>query len=209
MKYSEFADIRKNTFQKAYDLILERLDDDKCYNIVELGSSRSFVNGGVPGCLVPNSKFWNPDQPKFWDWGAGIFTKVFSENLQGKNFKLYTVDPNNGANFIVSTICRDNKEVIVCTDYSSNFLKNIDFKIDFLYMDHMDICEEACVQHLQDAKLVIDNNLMSENGVILIDDVGEDNTNSKSKYSIPYLLEDGYTQILHDYQVILVKTQTE
>jgi hypothetical protein len=205
MKYSEFADIRKNTFQKSYDLIMERMQDDKCYNIVELGSSRSFVNGGVPGCLVPDARFWNPDEPKKWDWGAGIFTKVFSENLSGKNFKLYTVDPHVNANFVVSTICRNNKEVIVCSDYSTNFLKKLDFKIDFLYMDHMDICEQACVQHLQDAKFIIENNIMSDNAVILVDDVGIDNTNSKSKYSIPYLLQNGYTQVMHDYQIVLTK----
>ena len=206
MKYSEYSDIRKNTFQKSYDLILTNMKQDQCYTIVELGSSRSFVNGGVPGCLVPNPLYWDPNEPKNWDWGAGIFTKVFSENLEGKNFKLYTVDPDKNANFIVSTICKENKDVVICSDYSTNFLNNMKTKIDFLYMDHMDICEQACLQHLRDAKIVIENNLMSDNGIILIDDVGKDNTHSKSKYSIPYLLENGYKQIMHDYQVLLVKT---
>jgi hypothetical protein len=205
MKYSEYFYLRNQTFPKSYELILENMKDDECYTIVELGSSRSFVNGGVPGCLVPSFIYWNPNEPKNWDWGAGIFTKVFSENLRGKNFKLYTIDPHSNANFVVSTMCKDNTDVIVCLDNSTNFLNNFKGKIDFLYMDHMDICEEACNRHLIDAKIVVEKDLMSKNGLILIDDVGTDNTHSKSKYSLPFLLENGYTQVLHDYQVLLRK----
>jgi hypothetical protein len=44
---------------------------------------------------------------------------------------------------------------------------------------------------------------MSENGVILIDDIGDNITHTKGKYSLPYLLENGYKQVLAEYQVLL------
>ena len=163
------------------------------------------MSGGFKGCMIPDPKYWQPSNPSTWDWGAGIFTKVFSENLTNFNYKLYTIDPSDDANKIVTTMCGKNKNVIIIKDYSSNFLKNIDFKIDFLYMDHMESGEDSCLQHLEDCKILIEKDLMSSNGIILIDDVGDNITNTKGKYSIPYLLKNGYSKIMHEYQVLLVK----
>lgn len=207
MKYSEYFDNRKNTFEKSYELILENMDPEHTtpYNIVELGTSRSFVSGKYQGCMKTDIMYWRPNDPHYWDWGAGIFTKVFSDNLEGKNYNLYTIDPNYNAIKIVNTMCGANKHVKIIHDYSTEFLKNIDFKIDFLYMDHMESSEEACVQHLADSKYIIENGLMSENGVILIDDIGDNVTNTKGKYSIPYLIENGYKPIVAEYQVLLQK----
>jgi hypothetical protein len=211
MKYSKYFDRRTNTFEKSYDLILQHmkaLDNEpakRSYNIVELGTSRSFVSGNHPGCMRTDIQYWRPDEPSCWDWGAGIFTKVFSDNLDGRNYKLYTIDPNPNAIQIVSTMCGANKNVQIVQDYSSEFLKNIDFTIDFLYMDHMESGEDACIQHLKDSEYIIKNGLMSENGVILIDDIGDNITNTKGKYSIPYLLNNGYNQVIAEYQVLLEK----
>jgi len=206
MKYSEFLGRRKNTFEKSYELILQNMKDNVVYNIVELGSSRSFVSGGIEGCMIPDNKYWRPNEPHMWDWGAGIFTKVFSDNLLGKKYRLYTVDPDDSANIIVTTMCGNNDDVIIIKNYSSHFLNRIDFKIDFLYMDHMESSEEACVQHLTDCKIIMDRNVMSENGIILIDDIGDNITNTKGKYSIPFLMNNNFTPIAHEYQVLLVNS---
>jgi hypothetical protein len=211
MKYSEYFDKRTNTFEKSYELILERMktkngiSDDTTYNIVELGTTRSFVSGNHPDCMQTDTKCWRPDEPGCWDWGAGIFTKVFSDNLDGRNYKLYTIDPNENAIQIVTTMCGANKNVQIVQGYSSEFLKKIDFTIDLLYMDHMESGEEACIQHLKDSEYIIKNGLMSENSIILIDDIGDNITNTKGKYSIPYLLDNGYNQVLAEYQVLLEK----
>jgi len=209
MIYSEFFDKRKNTFEKAYEHILANINNnnvEKPYIIVELGTSRSFVTGTLEGCCDPNIRFWQPGNPKAWDWGAGIFTKVFSDNLCGLNYLLYTIDPSENAVRIAKTICGDNKKVNIMQTYSTNFLNTLPQKIDFLYMDHMESSEEACLQHLRDAKLIVEKDSISENGCILIDDVGDNITHTKGKYSIPYLLENGYTKVLHEYQVLLVRT---
>ena len=205
MKYSQYFDRRKNTFENAFSLIKKYQGSDQPYTIVELGTSRSFVNGGYPGCCSPDPVFWSPSTPEKWDWGAGIFTKVFSENLQGSKYQLYSIDPSSDAIKIVTTMCKD-ESVHVVQDYSTNFLRNFKGKIDFLYMDHMESGEAACNQHLEDSKLIVEMDLMSPNGVILIDDVGDNITNTKGKYSIPFLLENGYQKVLHEYQVLMTRS---
>jgi hypothetical protein len=110
-------------------------------------------------------------------------------------------------------MCGHNKNVHIVQGYSSDFLKEFAHTgtssapnhatIDFLYMDHMESGEEACIQHLKDAEYIIDNGLMSENGIILIDDIGDNITNTKGRYSIPYLLKNGYRQVIGEYQVLL------
>lgn len=131
MKYSEYFDRRTNTFEKSYELILERMKtkkdtfDHTTYNIVELGTSRSFVSGNHSGCMSTDIQYWCPDEPGCWDWGAGIFTKVFSDNLDGQNYKLYTIDPNDNAIQIVTIMCSTNKNVQIVQGYSSEFLKTL------------------------------------------------------------------------------------
>ena len=207
MIYSDFFEKRQTTFIKSYQLMLDKIKNNNnkdTYNIVELGSSRSFVNGNLDGCLSTNISYWKPYQPSKWDWGAGIFTKVFCENLVDHNYNLYTIDPDEKANIIVETMCNKNHHIIVVSDTSTNFLNNFTEKIDFLYMDHMETSEEAALQHLNDIKIVIERNLMTKDGVILIDDIGV-YENAKGKYSITYLLEHNYKILIQEYQVLMQK----
>ena len=208
MMYENFFDRRQNTFVKSFELIMKHINTQEIYNIVEFGTSRSYVNGDIKGCLDPNPIYWHPDNPEKWDWGAGVFTKVFSDNLIHNkcNFNLYTVDPDENAIKIVNTMIDDSikNKVIIIKDYSTNFLQNIKFKIDFLYMDHMESSEEACKQHYIDAKYIVENDLMNSNSIILIDDC-KTNSHNKSKYSIPYLLDNGFKLILNEYQCLLTK----
>jgi len=202
MKYSEYFDKRKNTFEESFKLILYNLNNNnKTYNIIELGSCRSFVSIKFTGAFYCDEIYWKPKNPELWDWGAGVFTKVFSENLKGKNYKLFTIDPDPDANKIVSTMCFEDKSVIPINGYSTDFLKTIDFKIDFLYMDHMESgTEYAYLKHLEDCQIIVEKNLMEKNGLILIDDAIE-----KGIYSIPYLLKNKYRILIQEYQVLMQK----
>jgi hypothetical protein len=65
-------------------------------------------------------------------------------------------------------------------------------------MDHMETSEEAAKQHLEDAKIIIEKDLMNKNGIILIDDIGYNIVDGKGKYSIPFLLENGYEIVIHE-----------
>ena len=73
-------------------------------------------------------KYWQPNNPKSWDWGAGIFTKVFLENLKGKKFIIHTIDQDDNAISIVNTICNYEKNVNIIKGYSTNFLNNLNEK---------------------------------------------------------------------------------
>lgn len=103
----------------------------------------------------------------------------------------------------------------VCS--SLDFLQTCNFPggIDLLYLDTGDmwpIEPTACLQ-LEEAKIIVKRNLLSKNGFILIDDVknqtpkkfGETSDLGKSKYSLPYFIENGYEIVMNEYQVILRK----
>jgi len=95
---------------------------------------------------------------------------------------------------------------------SEEFLSNGDGQIDFLYMDTGDVTpiEPTAQLHLRESKILVEKNLISENGLILIDDVKNIQSKSqdpsdygKAKYSIPYLQENGFEVIMDEYQVLL------
>lgn len=71
MKYSEYFNNRKNTFEKTYEKILNNIDSKKTYNIVELGTSRSFVSWRI----INDEKYWTPDNIKNWAWSDGLLQK--------------------------------------------------------------------------------------------------------------------------------------
>ena len=74
--------------------------------------------------------------------------------------------------------------------------------------------ETTALLHLREAKALIKNDILKDDGLILIDDVKNPymilnnlttNKLGKSKYSIPYLLENGFELVENEYQVILKK----
>ena len=173
------------------------------YKIIELGTTRSYVGNGMNGMKKPNPKYWKPGDITKWDWGAGIFTKVFYDNLENENFRMWTVDPKEKAVTVCSNIMKNKDKLNIVKDYSTTFLKKFKDKVDFIYMDHMESGEDACLQHLEDAKLIVGNNMMNDGGIILIDDT--EGLKTKGKYSIPYLVENGFEVVLESYQTLLYK----
>lgn len=191
--------------------------------IVELGASRSFVSGGSEGVMDADPKYWQPDRPEQWDWGAGIFSRVAAEAIAGTDAVLHSVDPSDRAIAISRTITESvgaNVELHHTT--STEFLRSFDRPIDLLYMDHHETCEEGALLHLSDARLVLDLDLMAPDGVIAVDDVHvhgplrerlvsvmrsfgghRDLHFGKGKYSIPYLRSAGLNVLYEGYQVVL------
>ena len=123
--YDYCHDIRLDNFKKSFELLLQNNTNENTYNIVELGTSRSFVSGRIEN----NKDFYNPQDPSSWDWGAGIFTKVFNDNLlkYNSNFVLYTIDPCENALYVSKTMNNNSNNIKFIKDYSTNFLNNIDF----------------------------------------------------------------------------------
>ena len=208
--YGRVPKFRYDTFKYCWDWIQEK----ELKTIVELGTSRSFVDGKYPGCNSDDVKFWQLDNPEIWDWSAGCFTRVFGELIQGTNIELMTVDlmPNHITRSKLMTEDLDNIEYFVMS--SEDFLSSGDGKIDFLYMDTGDVTpiEPTAKLHLRESEILIENDLISDNGLILIDDVRNIQSKSqdpseygKAKYSIPYLKKNGFNVIIDEYQVLLCK----
>lgn len=203
---------RYHTFKKAFNLLYE----NKGKVIVELGTTRSFVHGGLIGCNSDDPIYWTPNNPENWDWGAGSFTRVFSESFSHLKPEFHTVD-----------LCKDhiNRCKIITNNFrefthyhvisSINFLKSFDKKIDLLYLDTGDIwpIEPSAQLQLSEAKIIVARDLITKGGLILIDDVrhptpmkfGEKSSLGKSKYSLPYLLQNGFEVIEDEFQVLLKK----
>jgi len=203
---------RYYTFRYCIDAIRE----NNFETIVELGTSRSFVDGAYEGCNSDDIKYWYPNDMEKWDWSAGIFTYVFGEEIKGSDAVLHTVDLMSShieRSKIITKKFKKNIEYHVSS--SEDFLNNFDGKIDLLYLDTGDMnpIEPTAELQLRESMIVVERNLINPGGIILIDDVrnpapkkyGEKSDFGKAKYSIPYLVSNGFDLVMDEYQVILRK----
>lgn len=184
--------------------------------IVELGTSRSYCHGGLVGCNSDDLSYWTPAQPENWDWGAGFFTRMAAIALSDLPCQIHTVDivPSHIVRCRVMTQDFAHKISYHVKD-STQFLKTYPGKIDLLYLDTGDMTpiEPTALLQLEEVKIIVERDLISEKGLILIDDVknrtpkkfGEASDLGKSKYALPFLLAHGFVIVMDEYQVILKK----
>jgi hypothetical protein len=212
-KFSRLPFSRYDTFKMAFEHFIHH--DGRV--VVELGTTRSFVHGGLEGCNSSDVKYWAPTKPQNWDWGAGCFTRVVGECLAHLNPEIHTVDLAESHIDRCKIITMPFSEHItyhVCS--SLDFLALMPpHSIDLIYLDTGDVwpIEPTAELQLHEAEIIVNHDLLRENGILLIDDVrnqtpkkfGEASDLGKSKYSIPYLLENGFEIIADEYQVILKK----
>ena len=191
-------------------------------NILELGTSRSFVDGKYPGACNSNITFWEPESLEKWDWSSGLFTKYFSDVLteKSKKFKITTVDISPTSISISKVITASNSRHIeyITTSSEKAIAAYPSKSIDLLYLDTGNMDEATAQLHLREAKLIIEKRIVKDSGLILIDDVRNpfmllNNITTdklgKSKYALPYFIKNNY-EILHDeYQVILKKIKND
>lgn len=227
---SMFYYYTEEDFIKCYDYIPRQRDytfnycinyfeNKEFINILELGTSRSFVDGRFPGSCNPSLNLWEPNCLDKWDWSSGLFTRYFSDILQERNkkFKITTVDIDPKSISISKVITNNNKNIEYVISSSEEFISKCEKgTIDLLYLDTGNMDEATAQLHLREAKLLIINDILKQDGIILIDDVKNPymllnkittNKLGKSKYALPYLLENGYEIIEDEYQVILKKNK--
>lgn len=201
----------------TFKIAFEHFKQNNGHVIVELGTSRSFVHGGHPGCNQDDVRFWNVEDPQDWDWGAGFFTRMAAECLMHLNPIIHTVDIIAAHIERCKVITADVHEYLEYHIASSvDFLKECaPQSIDLLYVDTGDMTpiEPTALLQLEEAKVIVEQDLLASNGIILIDDVrnqtpkqfGETSELGKAKYSIPYFLTHGFEIVADEYQVILQK----
>ena len=218
-RYARFLGRRHPSVALAF----ERTAHKKSPVIVELGSSRSYVSGGNEGCMDDDPKYWDPERPERWDWGAGIFSRVCAEVIAGSGASLHSVDPSPKAMRIARTITAGiDANISFHQTTSTEFLRSLNEPVDLLYMDHHETCEEGAVLHRSDSELIVEQGILAPDGVILIDDVhvhgpvregatallrkiaGKGDLHyGKGKYSIPYLRDQGFRMLFEGYQVVM------
>lgn len=195
----------------SFKLCLDNLAKIENPEVLELGTTRSFVSGAFEGCNSDDPKYWNKDDFSSWDISAGAFTIIFGQN----NVNLTTVD-----------ICSDHiKRCKIMTDSlnikcnhvisdSLKFLRETDKKYDLVYLDTGDMwpIKESEELQLKETEIIINRNLLKVNGLILIDDVGNrtprqqgdlNNKYGKSTLSLPFLLNNGFKVVYEGYQFVL------
>ncbi len=205
---------RYYTFKRAF----EHFETNNGKVIVELGTTRSFVHGGHPGCLKGDARYWTVDKPKNWDWGNGFFTRLVAECLAHTNPEIHVVDENRGHINMAKTITKEFAHVMHYHSLSPlDFLEKCTFKngIDLLYLNegNLNPLEPTAIFDYHVADLIVERKLMAKNGIIIINDIksqvtkkfGEKSDLSRGKYAIPYLVENGFEIIEDEYQVILKK----
>lgn len=169
-------------------------------SVLEIGSCQSFVNGGLPGCMVNNAAYWVPNDPKRWDWGAGCFTLMFG--LYG--FDLTTVDIRQEA-LDINKVMTDSLGITcrhVLSD-SVSFLQSTNKTYDLIYLDAGHFSEFTTNHQLSEAQTIVRRNLLNKGGLILLDDVIC--PAKRSDKSIPYLLSSGFDLVFEGYQYLLRK----
>lgn len=215
--WSTFENLPKSRYD-SFKIAFEFFEAIHGKTVVELGTSRSFTHGGLQGCNLDDPAFWTPHQPENWDWGAGFFTRMAAICLSELSPQIATVDLAPSHIERCKLMTNDFAEIISYHVSSSvDFLSNCDYPegIDLLYLDTGDMTpiEPTAQLQLKEAKIIVERNLIHPGGLILIDDVknqtpkkyGDDSGLGKSKYALPYLLENGFEIILNEYQVLLRK----
>jgi hypothetical protein len=197
---------RAYTFKYVWDEMIKL----ECPTIIELGTTRSFLHGGVSeGCMVADKKYWHPEQPENLDWSAGNFTFVFG---QLPNKELHTVDINPNHIWISKTMTEEFTGMHYHVSDSVEFLKNFKGQVDLIYSDSGDVGEETARLHEREANIIVERELVRIGGLILMDDVrsnvavtqfGERSLFGKDKYSIGIFLANGFDWVCDDYQIIL------
>ncbi|HTW07676.1 MAG TPA: hypothetical protein VME46_09205 [Acidimicrobiales bacterium] len=186
--------------------------------VVELGTIRSFVHGGLPGCNSDDVAYWEPGHPESWDWGAGCFSLLAAMCLSEVGPEIHTVD-------LVATHIERCKVVTSAYKHlfqyhissSVEFLRRMEpGSVDLLYLDTGDMwpIEPTALNQLQEVKVLCKRRLLSPRGLVLIDDVrnatpprmGERNLLGKAKYSLEYLRSHGFEVVLDEYQVVLAQS---
>jgi hypothetical protein len=196
----------------SYVFLLDYIKKNNLKNIVELGTIRSFVDGRFEGCNMDDTKYWEPNNPKKWDWSAGLFTRIMAEFT---NCNINTIDTNNNHLARCKLINKKYKHVKYIQNTSEKYLRELNKQKDIFYLDTGDMTpiEDMALLQLLEAHIIVDRNLIVKNGLIVLNNVrnpitkinGEDNDYGRAKYTIPYLLENGFEIVFDEFVVILKK----
>mgnify|MGYP006118021947 CR=1 FL=1 len=168
-KYKHPKNIRYESFYKALSIAYKR--NHKI--IVETGTSRG------------KKKFFFFSK---FNWKDGMSTLIFAEFASHVKGKLYSCDLlKKNIDMAKNFTKLFNKKIIFVESDSVKFLENINFKIDFLYLDSFDghNPELASKHQLNEIQVAIKK--LHDNSLVLLDD-----KTSKSNLSLDFMLKNNF-----------------
>ncbi len=184
------AECPRTARSENFDKVLRKLHEifeDFPINIVETGCARQLN-----------------------DSGDGYSTLVFSRYVDACHGFLWTVDISEVNIGICAEILKRNsgeENVSLIVMDSVKFLEGFDSPIHFLYLDSYDTdLKKFCAVHqVNEAKAALDK--MSENSLILIDDVYQ--REGKAEFSVPFLKANGFREVWYQNNQILLEKISE
>lgn len=209
--WSDFETLPKSRYE-SFKFVMDHMRQNNLHTVIELGTCRSFMGGAYEGCNKNDIKYWNENDPEKWDWGAGAFGLVMGLCVDDVEITTLDLISDHINRCKVMTERNKHKYTYIVSD-SLTFLKNVDKKYDIIYVDTGDMTpiEPTAKLQLDEAKIIVEKQLLNDGGLILIDDVksqvpkefGCDTGLGKSKYSLDYFTNHGYEIIFEGYQYIL------
>lgn len=184
---------RNDSYKKTLDLLLQTFGNNSI-NMIETGSIRS-----------------DSETSRYGDGWGTLNLKYYADYTDSK---FWSVDIDSNVLSIANTVVpSDHRLSYVCQD-SIQFLKNFPKEIDFLLLDSYDYCgDEENVRRaheycLNEAKAAFPK--LSENAIVLIDDIFDISYNGKGKQAIPFLLNNGF-ELVHcfDSQALLKRKKVD
>jgi hypothetical protein len=123
-----------------------------------------------------------------------MITKMCAIHLKDFGPRIHSVDVSQQAIEISRVVTAEEAELITYHhSRSEDFLNSFSEPIDLLYMDTDETEHGADQLHLREASIVLERQLLSPQGIVLIDDVTfKDQTSSKGGLSIPLFFEHGF-----------------
>ena len=180
-KYNHLKNIRFNSFFKSLSIA----DSRNLKTFVETGTARG------------KKKFYFFDK---FNWKDGMSTIMFAEYIKYKGGQLYSIDlsKDNINNAIKFTKKFKNYIKFIVSD-SVYYLKNVKFKIDFLYLDSLDghDSKAASLHQLNEIQCAIDK--LHDNSIVLVDD-----KSTKGNLSIDFMLKENFKIINETKEQVLL-----
>jgi len=170
---------------------------DSFYNSLVVADSRNLKVFVETGTSRGKTKFFFINK---FNWKDGMSTIIFAEYVKYKNGKLFSCDlsKKNISNAIQFTKKFKSNINFVVSD-SVLFLKQISFKIDFLYLDSLDghDKESASLHQLKEIETSIGK--LHKNSLVLLDD-----KKSKGNLSLKFLLDNKFKILKETEQQVLL-----
>ena len=175
-------------FLSKYKPLLHPYRDSTMLMSLYMANRRGALTFVETGTARKDGDFYGDGQSTYI---LGDYCKTILNN-EGKIWTCDIIEENIDMCKKVTKEFSDNIEYVVSD--SLLFLKGFENKIDYLYLDSFDSStgqeEEAALHNFEELKLALPNT--HESTIIVIDDYHINGKKGKGKYSVPYLIDNGW-----------------